>query len=132
MAFKAKDGKAFGNRQQQRAYDERAPKEQPEAKADGESDGGDGQDVSHQPIEDVVAQHGPAEKIELQHDHEGGQHHVHSHHGGKHHKSSHGSADEAHMHAAKAAGLNPEEQGEPQQYEAGEHEGAQEYGIPGM
>lgn len=123
MAFKAKDGKNFGNRQKMQAYDEREPKA--EAK-EPESEPADDQS-----IEEVVAQHGPADKVEIEHDHEGGHHKVTSHHGGHKHHSAHGSAAEAHMHGAKAAGL--EEANESPEFEAGEQEGVKEYGgIPGM
>jgi hypothetical protein len=139
MAFKSKDGKSFGNRQRQTAYDERKPqhdskKYSPEKQSGrGESehsepDGDEG--ASDQPIEEVVAQHGPAEKMEISHDHAAAKHTVTSHHGGHTHVAHHGSADEAHMHAAKAAGVMPPEQ-EQQPAMAGGG-GMQQGGIPGM
>lgn len=127
MAYEAKDGKKFGNRQKMQAYDERGKSEPKQ-----ESEGGEGSDMSSQDIGEVVAQHGPADKVEIEHDHAAGKHHVTSHHGGKKHHSEHGSAAEAHMHGARAAGV--EEQQESPQFEAGEQAGAKEYGggIPGM
>ena len=137
MAFRAKDGKAFGNRQKQKAYDERQPEQaerEPaeEKAAEHEEPAGDGgvfeQEETGTDIHDHVAEHGPAEKVELHHDHEGGRHTKISHHGGKKHVSHHGSADEAHMHGAHAAGVEVPgaEQAAPQM--AGGAPG----GIPGM
>lgn len=105
MAFKAKDGKAFGNRQQMKAYDERPVKKESKAAAHAEPDGDEGSD---QPIEEVVAEHGPAETIELHHDDAAGKHHVISHHGEHVHKATKAGREEAHEHAQKAAGLQPE------------------------
>lgn len=137
MSFKAKDGKSFGNRQQQTRYDEvksAAPKEEKSAagpKDDdmssattdhGDDSGGSG-DVSSQDIGEVVGQHGPATDIHITVSPEGGAT-VESTHGGKKHKSQHGSADEAHMHAAKASGLNPPAAEQPMGQEMG--------AIPGM
>lgn len=68
-----------------------------------------GEDISHMPIHEAVANHGPADKIEMMHDHEGGQHSVTSHHGGKKHHSSHGSASEAHEHAKVAGGADQDD-----------------------
>ncbi len=126
MAYKAKDGKNFGNRQQQKAYDERPAKKESKAPEHAEPDADDM--GSDQPIEEVVAQHGPADKIEMQHDHEGGKHTVTSHHGGHKHVAHHGSADEAHMHAAKAAGVTVPGEEQAMQPMGAMHEG----GIPGM
>lgn len=125
MAFKAKDGKNFGNRQQQKAYDDREPKKAAPAKeasakeskapsepAEPQPEEGGG-DSSNMPIEEMVAQHGPAEKIEMVHDDATGEYSVTSHHGGQTHHSKHGSRDEAHMHAAKAAGVEAPEQQQP-------------------
>lgn len=141
MAFKAKDGKAFGNRQQMKAYDERVPKGNGAShqEPDGDEPGagqGEGDDVSSQSIHEVVQEHGPAHKIVTHHDHESGVHKVHSHHGdGKVHKSEHGSAEEAHDHAAQAAGLGEldagEKTGQPLSA-AGSPGSAGDYGIPGM
>jgi hypothetical protein len=128
MAFTAKDGRKFGNRQQMAAYNERSTTKATHEEPDGDEGEAEGEDVSEQPIGEVVAEHGPAHKIVIHHDHEGGKHRVHSHHGGKVHKSEHESADAAHMHAAHAAGLNAEE--EP---DGDEPIGAAEpAGIPGM
>jgi hypothetical protein len=128
MAFKAKDGKAFGNRQQMKAYDEREPKNGSETVHHNEPDG---DEASDQPIEEVVAAHGPAEKIELHHDDAAGKHHVTSHHGEHVHKAVKAGREEAHEHAKAAAGLQPE----PPQDETSEHTpvGAPSGGaIPGM
>jgi len=103
MAFKSNDGKSFGNRQKMNAYNSRS-------KPDPETPGG-GMDVDGDQdgdIESVVAQDGPASKVEISH--EGGKHSVTSHHGGHKHHSEHGSAEEAHMHGAKAAGIQEEPQ----------------------
>lgn len=134
MAFEAKDGKKFGNRQQQSRYDEvkssnpeekkTAPKEDDSKPVSG-ADSGGGEDVSSQDIGEVVGQHGPATDIHITVSPEGGAT-VESTHGGKKHKSQHGSADEAHMHAAKASGLNPPAQEQPMQPESAMA------GIPGM
>lgn len=100
---------------------------------------GQSQDVSNMKIKDVVAKHGSAHEIHIKHDHGAGQHHVTSHHKGGHHKSMHASADDAHLHAAQAAGLNtPDEAEEAEPYagnESPEEEAAEEKeggGIPGM
>lgn len=106
MAFKAKDGRSFGNRQRMAAYDEREPKAEKKQEPEAEDGEQGGEDVSHQDINEVVAEHGPAEKIEMEHDHEGGSHSVTSHHGGKKHHSEHASAEEAHHHAGLAAGIH--------------------------
>lgn len=105
MSFKANDGKSFGNRQKMNAYNSRSqaePQQESEPMNDGDSDD----------IESVVAQHGPASKVEISH--EGEKHSVTSHHGGHKHHSEHGSAEEAHMHGAKAAGIQEEPQEQPQ------------------
>ena len=124
MAFTAKDGKPFGNRQQMTAYDERAPKKEakPTNEAHAEPDG----DEVPQDIHEMVAQHGPAEKVEI--DHQEGRHTKTSHHGGKVHKSEHASAEEAHHHGMIAAGVEPGQQ-EQQPAMAG---ASQPGGIPGM
>lgn len=132
MAFKAKDGKSFGNRQQMQAYDERPPKKETKAMPD-EQDGAGGEENSpensEQDIHEMVAQHGPAEKVEISH--ADGRHTKVSHHGGKTHKSEHASAEEAHHHGMTAAGVEPGEQEEQQPEMAGA--GAmQQGGIPGM
>ena len=106
MAFKAKDGKSFGNRQQQKAYDERPAKK--EAKGESAHAEPDGDEGSEQDIHEVVAEHGPADKIELHHDDTAGKHHVVSHHGGYTHKAVKAGREEAHEHAKAAAGVMPE------------------------
>ena len=60
----------------------------------------------HDEIKQIAAEHGPAHEVHMTHDHEGGVHHVHSMHpDGYEHHADHQSADEAHMHAAHAAGV---------------------------
>ena len=111
MAFKARDGKSFGNRQKQKAYDEREPKQE----AAKESPKDESNEPTAQPeeatsdgdINSFVAQNGPADEITMKHNDDTGEHEVESTHGGKKHKSKHASRDEAHMHAAQAAGLQP-------------------------
>lgn len=132
MAFNAKDGKAFGNRQQMKAYDERAPKKSKPAEQGGEvqhnEPDGDEAESSDMPIHEMIAQHGPAEKVEISHSE--GKHTKVSHHGGRKHMSEHASAEEAHHHGMMAAGVEPAEQEEAQPVMSG---GAmQEGGIPGM
>ena len=141
MAFKARDGKSFGNRQQMKAYDERVPKGKgaSHAEPDGDEPGqGEGDDVSAQPIHEVVEEHGPAHKIVLHHGAE--DHKVRSYHGEPPHhvvhRSQHPSAEEAHDHAAQAAGIGSEldageKTGQPMST-AGSPGSASEYGIPGM
>jgi hypothetical protein len=91
-------------------------------KAGGDMDGADGgsKDMSHMEIHEVVAKHGPAHKINITHDHAAAKHEVMSHHKGAHHKSSHMSAEDAHEHAGKAAGL--EDESEEHEYDGGEGE----------
>jgi hypothetical protein len=126
VAFRAKDGRAFGNRQKQRAYDQRSSvKSDPKGQASGESAGEaqrerpaagesyttdppfDENDVSDSAISDVVQRHGPAMSITISHDHENGSHRVMTRHGKVSHNSTHPNADAAHSHAAAAAGLGP-------------------------
>ena len=103
IGAKSQDGKISGNSQLVASHDSA------HAKPQGEAGGGD--------IGAFVQQHGPAEQIHIQHDHAAGQHHVTSHHKGKKHHSTHGSAEEAHAHAAQAAGIS---QGEPDGDEMGD------------
>lgn len=137
MAFKAKDGKSFGNRQQQKAYDERpaqsgAKKESKSAERAEHAEAGgenEGAEQSPQDIHEMVAQHGPAEKVEISHAE--GKHTKVSHHGGKTHTSEHASAEEAHQHGMTAAGVEPQQ--EEQQQEPAMAGGAMSVGaIPGM
>lgn len=132
MAFEAKDGRKFGNRQKQKAYDEREPKQEavkespkdqsnsPAASPD-EADSGD--------INSFVAQNGPADDVSIKHDDDAGEHTVESTHGGKKHKSKHASRDEAHMHAAQAAGLQPPQEQAPAPMQ---QPAQQPMGIPGL
>jgi hypothetical protein len=127
MAFRASDGKAFGNRQKMKAYEERSStakeprgtakaedadeeEREEEAKGGGQDYAGDAddgpQDSSQRDIGDVLNEAGPAESITITHDHENGRHTVSSKHGKITHNSTHPNADEAHSHAARAAGLS--------------------------
>ena|ERR1700735_3036015 len=133
MAFAAKDGKQFGNRQQMKAYDERPPKKDAKATPNAdEQDESGGEENSPQDIHEMVAEHGPAEKVEISHAE--GKHTKVSHHGGATHKSEHASAKEAHQHGMTAAGVEPGEQDEqePAQSAAGAGAVQQGGGIPGM
>lgn len=58
----------------------------------------------------VAAEHGPATEVNISHEHEMGSHHVRSAHPDGHmHESDHGSAEEAHEHGKKLAGIGAEE-----------------------
>jgi hypothetical protein len=131
MAFQAKDGKSFGNRQQMKAYDERPPKKDAKAMPDEQDETG-GEGNTPEDIHEMVAQHGPAEKVEISHSE--GKHTKVSHHGSATHKSEHASAKEAHQHGMIAAGVEPGEQDEqePAQSAAGTGAVQQAGGIPGM
>jgi hypothetical protein len=110
MAFPAKDGKKFSNKDSQRTHDRMSSAKSAVAAPEGEPDGDEGG------AEQVVAQHGPAHTVHIAHDHEMGVHEVHSeHHDGHHHVSQHGSVEEAHEHGKKLA--TPQEQmgGEPEE-----------------
>lgn len=128
MAFRAKDGRAFGNRQKMQAYNDRSsPKSEPKSKARGESPQEaarerpaagedyaseydppvDENDIANQNIADVVRSHGPANRIEITHD--GDLHNVVSTHGTHVQHSSHPTMAAAHVHAGDAAGLSPDE-----------------------
>lgn len=66
---------------------------------DGEQDGGA-----------VSQEHGPAVEVNISHEHEMGSHHVRSSHPDGHmHESDHGSAEEAHEHGKKLAGIGAAE-----------------------
>jgi hypothetical protein len=131
MAFKAKDGKAFGNRQQMKVYDERPAKKEPKG-VEAQHEEPDGDEGSDQDIHEVVAEHGPADKIQLHHDDDAGKHHVISHHGEHVHKVVKAGREEAHEHAKIAAGLSPEQQEEEQQPAMAGGGAMQGGGIPGM
>ena len=78
---------------------------------------GMGAAVQEPPMEDgeqdgsaVAEQHGPAHAVNIEHEHEMGSHHVHSvHPDGHEHHSDHGSAEEAHEHGKKLAGVGAQE-----------------------
>jgi len=129
MAFKAKDGKAFGNRQQMKAYDERGGSAEKSAMPD-EHQEPDGDENQPEDIHEMVAAHGPAEKVEITHAE--GKHTKTSHHGGKKHVSHHDSAEEAHHAGMTAAGVGEQEpdgdEAAPAMAGGGEGAGA----IPGM
>ena len=58
----------------------------------------------------VAQEHGPAVEVNVTHEHEIGSHHVRSAHPDGHmHESDHGSAEEAHEHGKKLAGIGAEE-----------------------
>jgi len=69
----------------------------------------------------VAAEHGPANMVAIEHEHEVGVHHVHSMHpDGHEHHSDHASAEEAHEHGKKLAGVGAQEHAEPAGDEAEE------------
>lgn len=111
MAFPDKAGKMHHSASRASLSDEMSEKKAPPA-AKPAMAGGASKDVSAMNIKDVVAKHGPAHEVHVKHDHEAGAHHVTSHHKGAHHKSTHGSAKEAHMHGAMAAGDQEDEKDE--------------------
>ncbi len=54
----------------------------------------------------IASQHGPATMVAMEHEHEMGAHHVHSMHpDGHEHHSDHPSAEAAHEHGKKLAGV---------------------------
>lgn len=58
----------------------------------------------------VAQEHGPAVEVNVTHEHEIGSHHVRSAHPDGHtHESDHGSAEEAHEHGKKLAGIGAAE-----------------------
>ena len=67
----------------------------------------------HDEVKHLAEQHGPAVETHTTHDHANGIHHLHTvHQDGHQHHSDHGSAEEAHMGAAQAAGaMVPEPEG---------------------
>jgi hypothetical protein len=149
MAVQAKDGTRHHSASRASLHDELsakagkpAPKVEPDAKdtRGAEHVAGD-TDVSGMDIGDVVSEHGPAHHIVVHHDHENKVHTVTSHHGkpAHMHHSEHGSAEEAHDHARKAAGVEPAEteDGEPLEEametpETEEAEQSRAGAIPGM
>lgn len=59
----------------------------------------------------VAQEHGPAVEVNISHEHEMGSHHVRSSHPDGHmHESDHGSAEEAHDHGKKLAGVGEMEE----------------------
>lgn len=132
MAFKAKDGRQFGNRQQMKAYDERGSKSEDkhgQTMQDEHDEAMGGEEASSAPIEDHVAEHGPAEKVEIYHGE--GKHTKVSHHGGAKHVSHHDSAEEAHQAGMTAAGVGHEEP-DGDEAAAPAMAGAGDGAIPGM
>jgi hypothetical protein len=76
-------------------------------KAMTQADGAGEPDGDEQDGSAIAEQHGPAVEINFQHEHEAGSHHVHSVHADGHeHNSDHESADAAHEHAKKLAGVS--------------------------
>ena len=132
MAFKAKDGRQFGNRQQMKAYDDRGSQSKGESMQDEQNEAGGGEEMeaTAAPIEEHVAEHGPAQKVEIHHGE--GKHTKVSHHGGAKHVSHHDSAEEAHHAGMQAAGVGHEEpdgdEAAPAMAAGGDGAGA----IPGM
>jgi hypothetical protein len=68
----------------------------------------------HDEVKQLAQQHGPAMETHITHDHVNNIHHLHTvHPDGHQHHSDHGSAEEAHMGAANAAGaMIPEPEGD--------------------
>lgn len=128
MSFKSKDGKSFGNRQKQKAYDEREPKQGAEkGPVKDESNTPQAEPEDSGDIQSFVAANGPADEVTMKHNDDSGEHEVTTSHRGKKHKSKHASRDEAHMHAAQAAGLQvPQQEAQPMQ------PAQQPMGIPGL
>lgn len=59
----------------------------------------------------IAQEHGPAVEVNISHEHEMGSHHVRSAHPDGHmHESDHGSAEEAHEHGKKLAGVGAMEE----------------------
>lgn len=117
MAYKAKDGKMFENREMGAHYDRTRPKAK-------ESDEGGGE--HEQDMDGVVAEHGPAEHVE-----------IHSHHADGHvHKATHHDAHSAHEHVSKAFDEGEESEGAHEADEGDEAEPMSTGGgipsIPGM
>jgi hypothetical protein len=111
--YKAKDGKAFGNHEMGKRYDESRPKAGPAEREMG------GEEEHEQPIEEAVEEHGPAEHVEV---------HVH-HKDGHVHKSKHHDAESAREHVSKAFGDEGEHAG---MEHGGGEEAAMPSAIPGM
>jgi hypothetical protein len=70
---------------------------------------------------EIAQQHGPATDVSMHHEHEIGVHHVTSEHpDGHHHESDHESAEAAHEHGKKLAGVGGSEHeqgGEPEPWD---------------
>jgi len=142
MAYIAKDGKAFGNRETGRHYDRTRP---------GASSAGGGAKASASkpsnptseshaddgPQHEVVSEHGPATHTHIHGPDKSGDgtHHVHSfHEDGHHHVSKGHDVESAHEHSQHMMGGESAEHeaSETPEFEAGEQEGAKEAAIPGM
>jgi len=108
MAYVAKDGKAFGNREMGQHYDRTRPKEKPPS-SEGEDRekemGGEGE--SETPMHEIIAEHGPAHTTTIKR-HEDGHHSVTSHHEDGHKHTSHKNADGEHhdVHSAHAHSMH--------------------------
>lgn len=73
----------------------------------------DGMEMGEQDGSAVAQEHGPATEVNISHEHEMGSHHVRSSHPDGHmHESDHGSAEEAHEHGKKLAGVGMQEKPE--------------------
>lgn len=76
------------------------PKKAPEA----EMMGGEGEEPEDGA--EIAQEHGPATEVHIEHEHEMGSHHVRSSHPDGHmHESDHESAEAAHEHGKKLAGV---------------------------
>lgn len=156
MAYRAKDGRAFGRRDQQRAYDERSStKSEPVSVAKGipseeeparsvttnesgvphdETNWGPGREDDRSSGEDDLS-HMDIADVVREHGpaqsvtitHSGGSHEVTSNHGGRTHRASFPNAMTAHIHAGDASGLHPDMQGG-----RGANPEDEEYSIPGI
>lgn len=131
MAYKARDGKQFGNNEQGKFYDKvRGEGEQdnfPKSEKSGEQDSAEGsaegesahdhegKEGDHSEIDNVVAEHGPATEITTTHED-----------GHKHHSKGHPHAGHAAEHTAHAFG-----EAEPQEAPKGEEQ-AEEEAVPGI
>ena len=94
MAYMAKDGKAFGNREMGAHYDKTRPK--PKAEPKGERM----EAPEQQDIQESVQQHGPVTHMEM-----------HSHHkDGTVHKDTHHEPMAAHQHVSHAFGEQNQDQ----------------------
>lgn len=130
MAYIAKDGKAFGNREMGKHYD---GSRKPEGEKTSQSKKSNPESESHMDDGDaheIVAEHGPAHHTEITEE-DDGTHSVHSHHEDGHHHVSKGHdvhsahAHSMHMHTGEAGGMEHEEPD-------GDEGGMAEEGLPAI